>query len=116
MNLLRNAHDAVLAQAQQWEGEGLFEGVIKILASQKDAEHICIQIVDNGIGLSPDHKNRLFHPFFTTKLDGKNLGLGLYTCRAIIESHRGEIDIEPCSAQLEGSTKVTITLPIHHRA
>ena len=116
MNLLRNAHDAVLAQAQQAEGEEVFEGVIKIFASQKDAEHICIQIVDNGIGLSSDHKNRLFHPFFTTKLDGKNLGLGLYTCRAIIESHRGEIEIEPCSALPEGSTKVIVTLPIHHPA
>lgn len=111
MNLLRNAHDAILALPPA-ENVASLAGRIEIFGSQPDADHVRIDIVDNGIGLPLEHQSRLFHPFFTTKLDGKNLGLGLYTCRAIIETHRGEIEFNLNGLKAKNGTVVTVTLPI----
>jgi len=107
MNLLLNARDAILAR------DGLQDErrVIEIRARRKDANHVQVQIADNGVGLSPQQRDRLFHPFFTTKPPGKGLGLGLYTCRTIVERHQGHIEIEN-NREGPGVT-ATVTLPIH---
>jgi two-component system NtrC family sensor kinase len=102
MNLFLNARDAISASD--------IEGRIEILARQANSEYVQIQITDNGIGIPRQHRNRLFHPFFTTKSTGKNLGLGLYTCQAIVESHNGQIEID--NRQEGPGTTVTVALPI----
>jgi C4-dicarboxylate-specific signal transduction histidine kinase len=48
-----------------------------------------VSVVDAGTGIKPEHSERLFDAFFSTKTSG--LGMGLSICRSIIESHRGEI-------------------------
>jgi two-component system NtrC family sensor kinase len=111
MNLLLNARDAISARLAE-NGGSKTEGIITIAAGRV-SDQVQIQISDNGVGLAPQHRPMLFHPFFTTKTTGKNPGLGLYTCRAIIESHDGQIDIE--SNPAGAGAVVTVTLPIDKR-
>jgi len=69
---------------------------------------------DTGCGMPPDVMRRMFEPHFTTKAGpdatGKGgSGLGLATCREIVEAHRGRIRVE---SALGRGTAVTIRLPM----
>jgi K+-sensing histidine kinase KdpD len=61
------------------------------------------------VGIAAAQRSRIFDPFFTTKDEGT--GLGLAIVHAIIEAHRGRIEVE--SVEGRGTT-FTIVLP-HHR-
>lgn len=102
MNLLLNARDAITANDRP--------GVVEIIATQPDANTIQIQITDNGPGIPPQYLSNLFLPFFTTKPPGKSPGLGLYTCRTIVERHQGQIDI--CNRPQGLGAVATVTLPV----
>jgi signal transduction histidine kinase len=52
-----------------------------------------VTVIDTGPGVSPDHVDRLFDAFFTTKPGGT--GMGLPICRSIVESHGGKLWLEP---------------------
>jgi signal transduction histidine kinase len=67
-----------------------------------------ISVTDNGLGIQPDVKRRLFTPFFTTKPVGQGTGLGLYISHAIISGMKGEIAVD--SEPGKGST-FTVVLP-----
>jgi len=80
-NLLINAHDATGS-----------EGQITVITNCRGswAE---IVISDNGCGMSPEFINKhLFRPFQTTKKKG--MGIGLFHCKTIVESHSGKIEVE----------------------
>jgi len=52
-----------------------------------------IQVQDSGVGMTPEFvSTKLFRPFSSTK--GKGLGLGLYTCKEIVDRHAGRIEVE----------------------
>jgi len=103
MNLLLNARDAISTNVDA--------GMIKISVAQPDQnKEVIVEIIDNGTGISQEQRDHLFHPFFTTKTGGKHLGLGLFTCQAIIEAHHGKIGIE--TTPTGQGTTVTVTLPI----
>lgn len=103
MNLLLNARDAIVAAGRP--------GQVTITTSQPDSDHICINLEDNGIGIPAENRDRLFHPFFTTKSSSKNLGLGLFTCSAIVEHHQGEISLVP--GPNDEGTVVSVILPLN---
>ncbi len=50
-----------------------------------------VEVTDSGVGISPEVQEKLFRPFFSTKITGA--GLGLSICRKIMESHGGRIEI-----------------------
>jgi signal transduction histidine kinase len=54
---------------------------------------IKIIIKDNGRGMTPEVKEHIFEPFYTTKDVGKGTGLGLSISFGIIEQHHGNIDV-----------------------
>ena len=68
--------------------------------------YVRISISDQGTGIAPEHLDRIFDPYFTTKNEGN--GLGLASCYSIIRNHKGGITVE--SEPGAGST-FTIHLP-----
>ncbi|MBW2186547.1 MAG: PAS domain S-box protein [Deltaproteobacteria bacterium] len=76
--------------------------------------HICvndrillISIRDEGQGMSEETTEKLFTPFYTTKIYGT--GLGLPICQRIMEAHHGSIQIE---SELNVGTTITLRLPV----
>ncbi|PJZ49149.1 hypothetical protein CH362_12005 [Leptospira saintgironsiae] len=70
-----------------------FRGTIKIKVYQK-VDSICVEITDNGPGISENIIDKIFQPFFTTKLPGEGSGLGLDIVKKIVEKHEGKIEVE----------------------
>jgi signal transduction histidine kinase len=87
INLLANALDA-LEQSPEATPR------IEVMAGDNLAgTEVWLRVRDNGPGLSPDARARLFDPFYTTKRQGTGLGLAL--ARKVVEGHGGSLDIEP---------------------
>ena len=63
---------------------------------------VAVAITDEGSGIEADHLARIFEPFFTTKAPGEGTGLGLSVVHAIVQEHRGSIDVT--SSRGAGST------------
>lgn len=77
------------------------KGKVTIIAGNLDEKESFFSISDTGIGMSEKfRKEKLFHPFNTTKKKG--LGLGLYSCYEIVIAHGGRIEVE--SKQNFGTT------------
>jgi signal transduction histidine kinase len=58
-----------------------------------DKRKLRIEIQDTGSGISPQDLPHIFEPFYTTKKEGKGVGLGLSVCYGIIERHEGKISV-----------------------
>ena len=99
LNLLTNA-----AQATPESG-----GEITVRTLLRDAEHVAVEVIDNGHGIPPEVLKKIFDPFFTTKAVGKGTGLGLSISYKIIESHGGRIEV---SSEEGKGTCFTVVLPI----
>lgn len=75
-------------------------------AGTEDCRTLVLSVSDNGHGIAPEMRDKLFSPFSTTKPRG--LGLGLPLARRAVVDHGGRIDIDTSP----GGTTVTITLPL----
>ena len=78
------------------------------LRLRRGAGRVGIAVVDAGPGIPEGIRDRILDPFFSTKPEGEGTGLGLSVTRAIVDSHRGELEFE-CPD--EGGTIATIWLP-----
>jgi two-component system, NtrC family, sensor kinase len=74
-----------------------------------DAGSVRICLSDTGVGMTPEVKNHIFEPFYTTKSDGKGVGLGLAIAYGIVERHHGRIEVETVPGR--GSV-FTVVLPL----
>jgi two-component system nitrogen regulation sensor histidine kinase NtrY len=82
VNLLDNAVAAVGSQG----------GMIEIrTAFNRDGRNALVEVADNGCGIPPDYKVKLFEPYFSTKRSG--MGLGLAIVNSIIADHHGQVSI-----------------------
>ncbi|MCW6037267.1 AAA family ATPase [Spirulina subsalsa FACHB-351] len=110
MNILSNAVDAV-EESNLGKAYGEIDNQIviktQVLPEQKQVQ---ISITDNGVGMPPQIKAKVFEDLFTTKEVGKGTGLGLAIARQIVvEKHDGQIQVN--SEQGVG-TEFVITLPL----
>jgi signal transduction histidine kinase len=55
---------------------------------------VVLRLEDNGGGIAPSIRERLFEPFVSTKEVGEGTGLGLAVCRGLLEAAGGDIDVE----------------------
>ncbi|MCC6747718.1 MAG: HAMP domain-containing protein [Deltaproteobacteria bacterium] len=81
-------------------------GALEIEVKSATPQVVEVVISDQGLGILPENKERIFSPFFSTKAHGT--GLGLYVARQIVETQRGEIQVESRPGQ---GTSFTIRLP-----
>jgi two-component system, NtrC family, nitrogen regulation sensor histidine kinase NtrY len=111
-NLVKNASEAVEAvkdadgKANGWKGH-----IETIVTPQSD--RVTIEVIDNGVGLPKQNRNRLLEPYVTTK-GHKGTGLGLAMVQKITEQHGGTLTLED-APEAPGRTHgalVRITLPL----
>jgi PAS domain S-box-containing protein len=102
-NLVMNAVDAVPYGGTIWVE----------LSHHDDAEGnaVLISVQDDGPGIAPEHKDRVFQPFFTTKTDG-SYGLGLWVAKGIVERHGGSIQLYFENEATSPRTVFSILLPV----
>ncbi len=82
-------------------------GALK-LVTQNEADCVCLQVMDNGEGISNEDLKRVFEPFFTTKPPGLGTGLGLAVSYGLIKQAGGTIVMD---SRLGEGTTVTVKLP-----
>src|SRR5262249_43222274 len=107
LNLISNGFYA----ATQRKGQAIDDGYEPTLtaATRNLGDRVEISIRDNGMGISPEVREKMFNPFFTTKPAGEGTGLGLSISHDIIvKQHSGSIEIESDPGEY---TEVRITLP-----
>lgn len=98
MNLFNNAIHAVSEKGKIW------------IKTYSQDDKVYIKVIDNGVGIKPEHINRIFDPGFTTKGVGVGTGLGLSIVFNIIEKHEGKISV---TSEVGKGTEFTIELPVN---
>ncbi len=99
-NILNNAFQAISSSG----------GHIKITARRHRKSALKIDIQDNGKGIDPLEKDRVFELFYSRRPQGT--GLGLAVCKQLVELHKGQISIR---SQKGKGAAVTIFLPLRKR-
>ena len=106
INLVRNAVDAALEQAQSPQPDAAPPNVT--LGWEQQERHVTLFVQDNGIGLL--NPSNAFVPFYTTKPGGS--GIGLVLCQQIAEAHGGSIEL--ANRTDARGCRVRVTLPYRH--
>ncbi|MEB2310271.1 MAG: ATP-binding protein [Sorangiineae bacterium] len=97
-NLIQNAQDAVKGRA---------EPLVEVEVSAPTPEELVIRVSDDGPGLAPEMRDRLFQPYATTKPEGT--GLGLVIVQRIVVEHGGDISY---ADRPGGGAVLTVVLPV----
>jgi len=107
LNLISNGFYAATRRRAEVNG-GDYEPTLT--ASTKNlGDRVEISIRDNGIGMPPDVKEKMFNPFFTTKPTGEGTGLGLSISHDIIvKQHGGSIEVDTQPGEF---TEIRVILP-----
>jgi PAS domain S-box-containing protein len=100
LNLILNAIEAMGSVEERGR-------MLSIRTEQRGAAGILVAVHDSGPGVAPEHFQRVFEPFYTTKNSG--LGMGLSICRSIIDAHGGRLWAD---ADQPRGTVFQFTLPV----
>jgi signal transduction histidine kinase len=107
LNLISNGFYASLDRKTEC-GDASFEPTLAV-STRNLGDRVQIKIRDNGAGIPPDVKEKIFNPFFTTKPAGEGTGLGLsLSYDIIVKQHHGEIDVTTSPGEF---AEFTVTLP-----
>jgi signal transduction histidine kinase len=107
MNILTNSIHAVLDDKENGKAPTIWVKTIL-----ENDETVRISFKDNGMGMSPAVKAKIFEPFYTTKDVGKGTGLGLSIVFKIIEAHQGSIEV---TSEVSIGTEFVIKLPVKRK-
>jgi len=94
-NIIKNAAEAISAVPAAQRGRGRIR-----VSAAREGDNIVIDVIDNGIGLPKEHRNRLLEPYVTTR--EKGTGLGLAIVGKILEDHGGGIELKDASDKFPG--------------
>jgi len=107
LNLISNGFYA--ATKRKADGNGSAYEPILLAATKNLGDRVEIRIRDNGTGIPPEVRDKMFNPFFTTKPPGEGTGLGLSISHDIIvKQHGGSIEVDTKAGEY---TEFRITLP-----
>ena len=107
LNLFGNGFYAANERAKE-NGDGSFRPVLAVATCEAE-DAVEVRVRDNGTGIAPEIRDKLFQPFFTTKPTGEGTGLGLSISYDIItQQHGGTITVE---SEPGSYTAFTIRLP-----
>jgi signal transduction histidine kinase len=107
LNLISNGFYAATRRTAQADGDAYEPTLVASTRSLGDC--VEIRVRDNGTGIPPEVKEKMFNPFFTTKPAGEGTGLGLSICHDIIvKQHGGTIEVDTQSGEF---TEIRVTLP-----
>lgn len=81
-----------------------------IIRSFRRGEFAVVEVEDDGPGIPPEIRDRVFEPFFSTKPPGMGTGLGLPTSRRIVAAHGGTLSL---TTSEPGRTIFSVQLPLH---
>lgn len=95
---------ALVTNAIEALGSG---GHVEVELGSGEAE-VWIRVVDDGPGIAPEERKRIFDPFFSARQAGRGLGMGLAKCWRIVTNHGGRMEVE---SQPGHGTAFTIRLP-----
>jgi signal transduction histidine kinase len=98
MNLLMNAVQAMPSG-----------GNVTVRTLWDHVSTVTLEIADTGPGIAPEHMDRIWDPFFTTKPTGQGTGLGLSITLRIVARHGGSIHAENLDS---GGARFTVELPV----
>src|SRR6516225_3592590 len=111
LNLISNGFYA--ANKRSREGDGTFRPTLKV-TTREFGERVEVRVRDNGIGIPPEYRDKLFQPFFTTKPTGEGTGLGLSISYEIVtQQHGGTITVD---SEVGDFTEFTVRLPLRRHA
>jgi signal transduction histidine kinase len=100
INLVANAFDAL-------EQAGTKDPRVRVLAGENLAgDLVWLRVRDNGPGMPPEVRERIFDPFYTSKQGGTGLGLALV--RKVVDAHGGQVEVATAPG---GGTEFVVTLP-----
>jgi two-component system nitrogen regulation sensor histidine kinase NtrY len=94
-NIIKNATEAIAAVPAEERGRGRIR-----VTTAREGDDIVIDVIDNGIGLPKENRNRLLEPYVTTR--EKGTGLGLAIVGRILEEHGGRIELRDASDRNPG--------------
>jgi signal transduction histidine kinase len=117
INLIKNASDAgarhieLSARLRGWDADALTNANVAGDPAMLVQSPRAVQLVvaDDGPGIPPELRERIFDPFVTTHSDGEGTGLGLYLVEEIVSEHRGVIVVESPPG---GGARFSVWLPI----
>ncbi|HEX2254450.1 MAG TPA: ATP-binding protein [Thermoanaerobaculia bacterium] len=104
VNLLLNARDALPRGGRVVVSTGNLAGA---------TGRVLLAVADDGVGISPQDREHIFEPFFSTKTDGAHSGLGLSTVYGIVRQAGGELRVE---SEPGHGTRFEVVLPRTRRA
>lgn len=83
-------------------------GKLTLSGGRENDQTIWLTVADTGYGIDPEDRARIFEPFYTTKKEGKGVGLGLSMVYGIIREHQGTVEVESESGK---GSQFRLTLP-----
>jgi hypothetical protein len=101
LNLFLNARDAMP------------KGGWVSVSSTTEGSDAVVEVSDTGIGIPSEHLARIYDPFFTTKAEGRGVGLGLSVTYGIVQEHGGSLT---CESDVNQGTRFRLVLPLASRS
>jgi PAS domain S-box-containing protein len=101
LNLFLNARDAMP------------KGGWVSISSTVEGPDAIVEVADTGVGIPSEHIARIYDPFFTTKSEGRGVGLGLSVTYGIVQEHGGSLT---CESDVIQGTRFRLVLPLMDRS
>ncbi len=102
----------VLTNLEKNAVEAMPKGGKLTLGVEGDEQELRFIVSDTGTGISKEHMEKIFTPFFTTKEMGKGTGLGLALIYGIVKMHKGKIHVDSNNDPGSGQTGTTFTITL----